>query len=32
MLRNKAYFDKNECLKTAYSFVKKVVDYVAKEC
>lgn len=27
-IKNKEYFDKNECVKTAYSFVKKVVDYI----
>lgn len=28
VIRNKGYFDKNECIKTAYKFVKKVVDYM----
>ena len=27
-VKNKEYFDKNECIKTAYTFVKKVVDYI----
>lgn len=27
MIKNKQYFDKNECIKTAYKFVKKIVDY-----
>ena len=26
------YFDKNECIKTAYFFVKKVVDYINEAC
>ncbi len=28
MVKNEEYFDKNECIKTAYTFVKKVVDYL----
>lgn len=28
MIEHKEYFAKNECIKTAYSFVKKVVDYM----
>lgn len=32
VIKNKEYFDKNECIKTAYIFVKKVVDYVGKSC
>lgn len=31
-MRNKEYFDKNECIKTAYTFVKKVIDYMNKTC
>lgn len=30
-IRNKNYFEKNECIKTAYTFVKKTVDYVNKQ-
>lgn len=28
VIKNKEYFCKNECIKTAYLFVKKVVDYM----
>lgn len=31
-IKNKEYFDKNECIKTAYIFVKKVVDYINEAC
>lgn len=31
-IKNKEYFDKNECIKTAYFFVKKVVDYINEAC
>ena len=31
-IKNKEYFDKNECIKTAYLFVKKVVDYINEAC
>ena len=31
-VKNKEYFDKNECIKTAYTFVKKVVDYIIEAC
>ena len=27
-VKNKEYFDKNESIKTAYTFVKKVIDYI----
>lgn len=32
VIRNKEYFVKNECIKTAYQFVKKVVDYMNGSC
>ena len=32
VIRNKEYFEKNECIKTAYTFVKKIVDYISKTC
>ena len=32
VIKNKEYFVKNECIKTAYSFVKKVVDYMNELC
>lgn len=28
VVKNKNYFEKNECIKTAYIFVKKIVDYM----
>lgn len=31
-IRNKEYFVKNECIKTAYQFAKKVVDYMTESC
>lgn len=31
-VKNKDYFDKNNCIKTAYIFVKKIVDYINKTC
>ena len=31
-VKNKEYFDKNECIKTAYKFVKKVIDYMNEPC
>lgn len=31
-VKNKRYFEKNECIKTAYIFVKKVIDYINKSC
>lgn len=31
-IRNREYFIKNECVKTAYIFVKKVVDYMNEAC
>ena len=31
-VKNKEYFDKNECIKTAYTFVKKVIDYIYEPC
>ena len=30
MIEHKEYFEKNECIKTAYQFVEKVVDYLIK--
>lgn len=30
-IKHKEYFEKNECIKTAYSFVKKVVDFLNEE-
>lgn len=32
VIKNKEYFDKNECIKTAYAFLKKIVDYMNKPC
>jgi len=32
VVKNKVYFDKNECIKTAYRFVKKVIDYMNESC
>lgn len=32
VIKNKEYFAKNECIKTAYSFAKKVVDYMNQSC
>lgn len=32
VINNKEYFVKNECIKTAYLFAKKVVDYVKESC
>lgn len=32
VIKNKEYFYKNECIKTAYTFVKKVVDYMNVSC
>lgn len=32
VIKNKEYFEKNECIKTAYLFVKKVVDYMNESC
>lgn len=32
VIKNKHYFGKNESIKTAYSFVKKVIDYMNKSC
>lgn len=31
-IRNKDYFAKNECIKTAYIFIKKIVDYMNELC
>ena len=31
-IKNNEYFDKNECIKTAYTFVKKVIDYMNTTC
>lgn len=30
VVKNREYFIKNECIKSAYRFLKKVVDYVNK--
>ena len=30
--KNKDYFEKNECIKTAFSFIKKVVDFMNDLC
>ena len=32
VIKNREYFEKNECIKTAYTFVKKVVDYMNETC
>ena len=32
VIRNKEYFEKNECIKTAYTFAKKVIDYTNESC
>lgn len=32
VIKNREYFKKNECIKTAYTFVKKVVDYMNESC
>ena len=32
VIKNREYFEKNECIKTAYTFVKKVVDYMNEPC
>ncbi len=32
VIRNKTYFYKNECIKTAYLFLKKIVDYMNESC
>lgn len=32
VVKNRDYFQKNECIKTAYLFVKKVVDYMNEAC
>lgn len=31
VMKNKHFFGKNECIKTAYLFVKKVIDYLNEE-
>lgn len=31
VVKNKGFFEKNECIKTAYIFIKKIIDYVNKE-
>lgn len=31
-VKNKQYFEKNECIKSAYTFAKKVIDYINKSC
>lgn len=32
VIKNREYFEKNECIKTAYIFVKKVIDYMNESC
>ena len=32
VIKNIEYFEKNECIKTAYTFVKKVIDYMNESC
>ncbi len=32
VIKNKEYFEKNECIKMAYIFVKKVIDYMNESC
>lgn len=32
VIKNREYFKKNECIKTAYTFVKKVIDYMNESC
>ena len=32
VIKNREYFEKNECIKTAYTFVKKVIDYMNQSC
>ncbi|NBI62302.1 hypothetical protein D3Z38_04330 [Clostridiales bacterium] len=32
VIKTKEYFAKNECIKTAYLFVEKVVDYMNESC
>lgn len=32
VIKNKEYFEKNECIKTAYTFVKNVIDYMNESC
>lgn len=32
VIKNREYFEKNECIKTAYTFVKKVIDYMNELC
>ena len=32
VIKNREYFEKNECIKTVYTFVKKVVDYMNEPC
>lgn len=32
VIKNKVYFEKNECIKTAYMFVKKIIDYINESC
>ena len=32
VIKNREYFEKNECIKTAYTFVKKVIDYMNESC
>ncbi|MBE5886725.1 MAG: Abi family protein [Lachnospiraceae bacterium] len=32
VIRNKEYFEKNACIKSSYTFVKKIVDYMNKSC
>ena len=32
VIKNKEYFEKNECIKTAYTYVKNVIDYMNESC
>ena len=32
VIKNREYFKKNECIKTAYIFVKKIIDYMCEMC
>ena len=32
VIKNREYFEKNECIKTAYTFVKNVIDYMNDSC
>ena len=32
VIKNKEYFEKNECIKMSYIFLKKVIDYMNESC